>query len=178
MPKKVRLEAIRDKWFSEPLQAKFPPLTDSDSSAPTTCHDFVCSNRLMAAFSTLHLTADATGMPKQKALEHDRKLNVERYGVDDPPALLQSLSRQFDQAPSGKIDRNVLKSGLVLLDSLRGNSAALAAQLPGDDEIAGAVRAAHLADAQALTEAQTLVHQLAAEMGVALRANRRSRRNR
>jgi hypothetical protein len=176
--KKARLEAIRDKWFREPLQAKFPPLTDSDAHAPNTYDEFVRSNRLMAAFSTLQLAPNAAGMSKEEALQHDRELNTERYGIDDPVALLQRLSRQFDQAPCGKIDPKSLKQAFALLDSLRRNSAELAAQLPGDDETSGALRAAHRADAHAITQAQALVQQLAAEVGVALPLNRRGGRNR
>ncbi|HEY7427687.1 MAG TPA: hypothetical protein VH682_25885 [Gemmataceae bacterium] len=177
-PRKARLQAIRDRWFSEPLKAKLMPLTDSDRTLPATCDEFVRSSRLLAAFSTLHHAPDAAGMSREDALEHDRELNSERYGIENPPALLQDLSRQFDRAPTGQIDPDVLKKAFVLLETLRHNSAELAVQTVGKDEASQAVHAAHQADADALTQASGMVQELAGEVGIALPLNRSSRRDR
>jgi hypothetical protein len=91
---------------------------------------------------------------------------------------MQELSRQFDRALAGQVDPETIKKGFVVLDTIRAASAMLAAlppagQAPGDQGSAvkpeeALVRAAHLADAEAAAQAQGLVGELAAELGISL----------
>src|SRR5436309_12035764 len=95
-PRSARLQAIRDRWFTEPLKVQFPPLGgDAGHLPPASCDAYVQSPRLAAAFSTLHDAHAAAGMTHDQALAHDRELNTRRFGVEDPRALMQELSRQF-----------------------------------------------------------------------------------
>lgn len=161
-PRTARLQAIRDRWFGEPLGIDFPPLTESDI-APTTADQFVRSNRMSAAFSSLHEAPETAGMTREQALAHDRQLNSERFGVESPKDVMAQLSLQFDRAPSGQVDPEPIKKGFVVLNTVRADSVELAAE-----ESLTAAQASHLADAQAITRAQSMVSELAAELGISL----------
>lgn len=176
-PRKARLQAIRDRWFTEPLPPEFPPLPGASSPPPTTCHELVTGTRLLPAFSTLHHDPGAAGIAMDEAVAADREQNLDHYGVEDPPALLRDLSRQFDQAPAGQISPDVIKRAAVVLDTLRHDSEEMAASAVGTDEASRVLQASHQADAQAVAHAQDLVSELAREVGVSLplrRGNRRS----
>ena len=126
-PRKERLQAIRDRWFTEPLPAEFPPLPGASSAVPTTCQELVTGTRLLPAFSTLHHDPGAAGMDVDDAVATDREQNLDHYGVEDPPAILRDLNRQFDQAPAEQISPDVLKRAAVVLDTLRHDSEEMAA---------------------------------------------------
>jgi hypothetical protein len=178
-PRTARLQEIRDRWFSEPLTAQFPPLGGETAQPPSTCDEFVRSDRLAAAFSSLHEAPEAAGMTAEQALAHDRQLNTERFGVDDPRMLLQELGRQFDRALTGQVDPDVLKKAFVVLDTLRADSLELAAaasppaaaeagQTNGANAAPSILQASYSADAVALGQAQSRVAELATELGISL----------
>lgn len=171
-PRMARLQAIRDRWFTEPLATTFPSLgAEALLPDPTTCDELVRSARLSSAFSSLHDAPDAAGMTADAALAHDRATNAQRFGVEDPKTVMQELSRQFDRAPSGQVDPEVLKKSFVVLDVIREGSSELAEQAPAP------VQAAHRADAEAVAQAQQHVAALASELGISLPVNRGVRRN-
>ena len=102
----ARLQAIRDRWFSELLKARFPRLTDNPSShqPPATCHELISGTRVTSAFSSLHENPDLAGMSHDEALAHDRRREPPCFGTEDPANLLQELSRHFDRAAGGQVD--------------------------------------------------------------------------
>ena len=181
-PRAARLQAIRDRWFSELLKARFPRLIDDPSShqPPTTCHDLVTGSRITSAFSDLRENPDVAGMSHDEALAHDRSANFQRFGTEDPVSLLQELSHQFDHAPGGRVDPDSLKNGYTLLDELRSSSfelvdqfrSALTLGVTADDSMKRLMRESYLADADALAQAQGLVHELAGELGISLPLSR------
>ncbi len=181
-PRDSRLQVIRDRWFSEPLKAKFPALTDDPSThqRPTTCHELITGSRVTSAFSSLHKDPDVAGMTYDDALAHDRDANLQRFRVEDSAALLESLSRQFDRAPGGQLDAQTLKRGYVLLNELRTSSLELvdqfrtdlASDATADTPMKRLMRESYLADAEALGQAQGMVHELAGELGISLPVNR------
>ncbi len=181
-PRVARLQAIRDRWFSESLRARFPALTDDPSThqLPTTCHEFVTGTRVNSAFSSLHENPEMTGMSHDEALAHDRSTNFQRFGAEDPASLLQELSRQLDRAPGGQVDPESLKKGYTLLDELRSSSLELVDQfrsdptagVAADDPMKRMMRESYLADADALAQAQGIIHELAGELGISLPLNR------
>ena len=183
-PRTARLQAIRDKWFSEPLNAQFPALTDDTTTLqpPANCQELVASTRVTSAFSSLHHDPDMAGMSRDEALAHDRGANLQRFRVEDPAALLAELTRQFDRAPSGQVEPEVLKASYVLLDEMRTSSLELVNQFGGDapaggkadDAMKRLMRESYLADADAIGQAQRTVHELAGELGISLPMNRDS----
>jgi len=185
-PRAARLQAIRDRWFLEPIKAQFPPLTDDPRThhSPLTCHELLSGTRVTSAFSNLHEAPDVAGMSYSEALAHDRSTNFQRFGVEDPAALLQELSRQFDRVPGGQVEPETLKKGYVLLHELRSSSLELVNQFrsespaaaTADDPMKRLMRESYLADAQALGQVQSMVHELAGELGISLPLNRGTQR--
>ena len=175
-PRAARLQAIKNRWFSDPLSTDLPPLSDETIQVqPKNCDEFVRSTRLAAAFSALHEAPEAVGMTPEQALVHDRQVNAQRFGVEDPRSLLEELSRQFDSAPTGRVNPEILKKGYVLLDKVRASSLHLAAQCTDQSEATGFLHASYLADAQALSQAQGLIVQLTSELGISLPLRRGGR---
>jgi hypothetical protein len=170
VPRAARLQAISERWFKESLGIDFPVLTEADS-APKTRAEFVNSDRISAAFSTLHDNPELAGMAPAAALAQDRELNAERFGVEDPRAALAELSRQFVLAPTGQVSPDAVKKSYMILEVLRNDSTALAAEA-GQGEESAKVRAAHMADAEAARMSQALVAELASELGISLPVNR------
>ena len=179
-PRTARLQVIRDRWFTEPLKTQFPPLADEAlGPPPATCSELVQHVRLTSAFSSLAASHETAGLSSDEAVAHDRTINAQHFGVEDPKVVMQELSRQFDRALTGQVDPDTIKKGFVVLDTIRADSAELGAtpppvrHAPGDQ--GGAVkpeealaRTAHLADAEAAAQAQALVGELAAELGISL----------
>ena len=91
-PKAVRVQAIRDRWFTESLGINFPQLAEGDMPAAT-CDQFIRSNRMNAAFSLLHEAPETAGMSADQALAHDRALNLEHFGVENPKDMMVQLER-------------------------------------------------------------------------------------
>jgi hypothetical protein len=184
----VRLQAIRDRWFSEPLKAHFPPLIDDPFShaLPANCHELISGTRLSSAFSSLHESPAVTGKNCTDALAHDRDMNYRRFRVEYPAALMLELSHQFDCAPGGQVDLETLKKGYVLLDDLRCSSLELVdefridppAEAMANDRMKRLMRESYLADAAALGQAQGMVHELAGELGISLPLSRGTQRRR
>jgi hypothetical protein len=179
-PRTARLQAIRDRWFTEPLKTQFPPLADEAlGPPPATCNELVQHVRLTSAFSSLAESHDTAGVSRDEAVAHDRAVNFQHFGVEEPKAVMQELSRQFDRGPAGQVDPETIKKGFVVLDTIRADSAELAAPTPPAGQASGdqgsavkpeaaLVRTAHLADAEAAAQAQGLVAELAAELGISL----------
>ncbi len=179
-PRTARLQAIRDKWVSDPLKAQFPVLADDPSThqPPTNCRDLVLGSRVSSAFSMLQKNPDVAGMSLDEAIAHDRSVNLQRFSIEDPASLLRDLSHQFDLAPNGQVQPERLKKGYVLLDELRASSLELVDQFrdqstaKADDPMKRLMRESYLADAEALGQAQGMVHALAGELGISLPMNR------
>ena len=168
-PRAARLQALRDRWFTEALGIQFP---DIGLPAPTTCDELVRGERIASAFSVLADAPEAAGMTQDAALAADRDANSSRFGIEDPRALLAELSRQIDKAPSELVDPETFKNASVLLRELKADSEALAGS-PDPD-----VAANHLAEATAIGKAATVVGDLASELGISLPVNREARRKR
>jgi hypothetical protein len=162
--KAARLQALRDRWMTEPLGVDFPEL--DGLPAPSTCNELVRSERITSAFSSLADAPEVAGLTPDAALQADRSANTTRYGIEDPKALLADLSTQFDAAPAAPVDPEVIKKAFVLLQELRTDSTRLAASLDPD------TTATHLAEASAIGKAQQVVSDLAAELGISLPINR------
>jgi hypothetical protein len=129
-----------------------------------------------SAFSNLQANPDLAGMSADEALADDRSTNYQRFGTEDPAALLQELSRQFDRAPGGQVDPESLRKAYTLLDELRSSSVELIDQFravpdsesTADEPMKRLMRESHLADAEALAQVQGMVHELAGELGISL----------
>jgi hypothetical protein len=171
-PRAARLQAIRGKWFVQPMQVQFPPLTSRPE--PTTCDEFVRSYRVASAFSSLHETPEEAGLSEGAAEAEDRRINAERFGVEDPKILMQELSQQFDRAPTGQVDPEALKKGFVVLDSVKEGAMESAAH-EGTTQPGSVVDQSQRADVQALDQALAVVQELANELGISLPLSRRSK---
>lgn len=158
-PRAARLQALRDRWFQEPLRTSIPAL--ADETPPATCNQYVQSFRMASAFSSLHDAPDVPGMTPEEAAARDRQVNAQQFGVEDPRTLMRQLSHEIDLAPGGQVEPDVLKNSAIVIDAVRKTNEELAA-------VESPLQAAHQADADAITQAQGIVTALASELGISL----------
>lgn len=143
----ARLQAIKDRWFHEPLTTLFPSL-GVEMANPATCAEFVVCPRI--TFAEDH--ADA-----------------EHFGVQNPKHVMSLLSKQFQTVPDGTVDPKIVKDAATVLNVFKSDSEALAACFAPDslhrDEMLGD---SYAADAKAATQCQLILAALANELGIAL----------
>lgn len=154
-----RLQALRDRWFTEKVSAQLNPLLDEPTFAqPANCNELMIHPRLTAAFSSLGDDPAVVGITQDQADERDRVDNAARFGVENPAAVLASLGGQFDLAAGGSVDDpNHFKKAYVVLDRLKSINQALASA----DE-------SHANDARAIEQAQQVIRDLTSELGISL----------
>ncbi len=147
MNREARLQAIKDRWFHEPLGTRFPFL-GVDMADPTSCAEFVVSPRMTFA---------------------EDQADVEHFGVQNPKRVMSLLSKQFQTVPDGVVDPKIVKDAAMVLSVFKSDSDALAARFAPDsphwDEMLGD---SYSADAKAVTQCQAILAALANELGIAL----------
>jgi hypothetical protein len=153
--RRERVQAIKNRWFQEPLSVSFPFLGIATDD-PATCADFVVSSRIS-------FTGDTT--------------DKEHFGVEDARDTLVALSIQFQTASNDQVNPKVLKDAAAVLSVFKSDSDALAARFASDsghrDDM---LHASYAADAKAATQCLTVITALANELGIALPIKGQDRR--
>lgn len=143
----ARLQLIKDRWLTEPLSVEFPPL-GVEMSNPTTCAEFVASERLTTV---------------------DRAANLEHFGVEDPKAVMAALGRQIETVATGQVNPKALKDAAVLLDVFKEDSEKLAeAFAPNAARPDNTLHASYSADAKAAEKCLSILTALTNELGISL----------
>jgi hypothetical protein len=143
----AKLRAISERWFNEPLAVQFPSL-GVDMNNPSTCAEFAASPRIIGA---------------------EEATNLEHFGAGDPKAVLIALSAQFEAAIGGRVDPKILKDAAAVLDVFKADSEKLASHFaPNTAQRDDTLHDSYLADAKAAEQCQTILTELATELGNSL----------